>query len=147
MNLLLGISTLHNYYEKFENLFFIALGLATFVDPPSGSVIASFEGAVNASTLTCSVTNSMGSRTSTAWFVRNFRGSTGLQVIGLGFATEIFSIGGDPRPDDPTRTFLNLLTLMNFTADLDGVTLYCGTGQNRDQAVFYLRIYSTYCSY
>ena len=121
----------------------VALGLATFVDPPSGSVIANFEGTVNASTLTCNVTLSDGSMTSTAWFVRNFRESTGLQFINLDFETEIFSIGGDPRPTDPTRTFLNRLILLNFTAELDDVTLYCGTGHRREEGVFFLRIYST----
>ena len=122
--------------------FFVGLALATFVNPPSGSVIANFEGAVNASTLTCNVTNSAGFMTSTAWFVRNFGGSGLLETISSDFFPEVFSIGGDSVPTDPTRTFCNQLTLLNFTAELDGATLYCGTGQNREQANFFLRVYS-----
>lgn len=122
----------------------VGLALADFVqvDPPSGSVVADFEGAVNASILTCNVTNSEGFMVSTAWFVQGFRGSSSLQAISGNFETEIFSVGGDPRPNDPSRTFLNELTILNFAADLDGVTVYCGTGQNREQANFTLRVYS-----
>ena len=97
------------------------------------------------STLTCSVNSSTtGSMISTAWSIRNFRGNSALQAITFDFF-HVFKIGGDPRPTvtDPTRTFLNRLTLLNFTAELDGVTLYCGTGQNPEQAVFFLRIYCT----
>ena len=123
-------------------MLFVGLALATFVNPPSGSVIANFEGAVNASILTCNVTNTAGFITSTAWFVQNFRGSSLLQTIFNDFFPEVFSVGGDPVPTDPTRTFRNQLTLLNFTAELDGATLYCGTGQNREQANFFLRVYS-----
>ena len=115
------------------------------VDPPSGSVIANFEGTANASTLTCNVTLSDGSTpTSTEWFVQNFREISALQVINDDFFTEIFTVGGDPRPTDPTRTFRNRLTLLNFTAELDRVMVYCGTGgiSYRKQANFYLRVYS-----
>jgi hypothetical protein len=122
--------------------FSVGRALANFVDPPSGSVIANFEGTVNASTLTCNVTNTAGFMTSTAWFVLNFRGSNLLHAINDDFFPEVFSVEGDPRPTDPTRTFLNRLTLLNFTAELDGVTVYCGTGQNREQANFLLRVYS-----
>ena len=74
--------------------------------------------------------------------MQNFRGSSGLQLINDGF--ELFSIGGDPdpRPTNPDRTFRNRLTIVNFTAELDRVTVYCGTGSNREQANFCLRIYS-----
>ena len=136
---------LYDHDKPYLGISTVALGLATFVDPPSGSVIANFEGTVNASTLACNVTLRDGSmQTSTEWFVRNFMGISALQVINDDFVTEIFSVGGDPRPTDPTRTFRNQLTLLNFTAELDRVTIYCGTGGigNREQANFYLRVYS-----
>ena len=119
--------------------------LATFVDPPSGSTIARLEGAMNAVTLACNVTLSDGlTQTFTEWFVRNLRGNDALQIINNNFFPEVFSVGGDPLPTDPTRTFRNQLILLNFTAELDGTTIFCGTGGigNREQAKFYLRVYS-----
>ena len=118
--------------------------LANFVDPPSGSTIARFEGAVNATTLTCNVTFSDGlTQTFTEWFVRNLRGNDALQSIN---ENDVFSIGGDPLPTDAARTFRNQLTLLNFTAELDRVTIFCGTGAagSREQANFYLRVYSKF---
>ena len=120
--------------------------LVTFVDPPSGSTIARFEGAMNAATLACNVTLSDGlTQTFTEWFVRNLGGNDGLQIINdINFFPEVFSVGGDPLPTDPTGTFRNQLTLLNFTAELDRVTIFCGTGAsgNQQQANFYLRVYS-----
>ena len=122
--------------------------LATFVDPPSGSTIARFEGAMNAATLTCNITLNDGlTQTFTEWFVQNLRGNDGLQVIIDDFFPEVFSIGGDPLPTAPARTFRNQLTLLNFTAELDGTMIFCGTGGasgNHEQANFYLRVYSKY---
>ena len=43
------------------------LGVVDYVDPPSGSAIANFEGTVNASTLICNVTNEQGLQISTQW--------------------------------------------------------------------------------
>lgn len=120
------------------------LGILDSVEPPSGTLIADFEGTENATTIICNVTNSIGSRTSTSWFVENFRGLEALQLVGIDFAPELFSIGGDLRPTDPTRTFLNHFTIVNFTSELDNVMLYCGTGINRQQAEFSLRVYSKY---
>ena len=76
--------------------------------------------------------------------MQNFRENNALQIINDDFLTEIFSVGGDPRPIDPTRAFCNRLTLLNFTAELDRVTIYCGTGGIGycEQANFYLRVYS-----
>ena len=107
-------------------------------------MIAHFEGTENASTLTCNVTNDAGFMTSTEWFLQDFRGSSALQVITNDFVTEIFSVGGDLRPNDPTRTFRNRLTFVNFTAELDRVTVYCGTASSRQQGNFNLRIYSKF---
>ena len=143
------------YYPTCISISLMLLGvpagfaLATFVDPPSGSTIARFEGAMNAATLACNITSSEAPnmQTFTEWFVRNLRGNDGLQVINDNFFPEIFSAGGDPLPTHPTLTFRNQLTLLNFTAELDGITIFCGTGGptgNPEQANFYLRVYSKY---
>ena len=102
---------------------------------------------MNAATLTCIVTLSDGlTQTFTEWFVRNFMGNDGLQVINDDFFPEVFSAGGDPLPTNPNRTFRNQLTLLNFTAELDGITIFCGTGGvgNQELAKFYLRVYSKF---
>ena len=106
-------------------------------------MIANFEGTVNATTLTCNVTNSQGSQTSTSWFVQNFRGSSSLQSITDNFVPELFSVDGDPRPGF-NITLRNRLTIVNLTSELDDVTVYCGTGQNPEQANFILRVYSKF---
>ena len=111
------------------------------VDPPSGSVVANFEGAVNASTLICKVLDSGGFRTTTSWFIRNFKSQSDLVLISGGAFPEIFSFGGDPVPTEPNRTYLNQLTFLNFTSDLDGTTVFCGTAVDHDQARFYLKVY------
>ena len=101
---------------------------------------------MNGTTLACNVTLSDGTtQTSTGWYVQNFQGNPGLQSINIDFGAEIFSVGGDPLPNDPTRTFRNRLTVLNFAAELDRVTVFCGTGgsaENREQAIFYFRVYS-----
>ena len=99
---------------------------------------------MNAATLKCNVTLSDRlTQTFTEWFVRNLRGNDALQSIN---ENDVFSIGGDPLPTDATRTFRNRLTLLNFMAELDRVTIFCGTGVigNREQANFYLRVYSKF---
>ena len=120
----------------------LGLGAVDLAYPPSGSVIANFEGAQNVSTLTCNVLNSGGARTTTHWFLQTFRSNSGLQAIAVGELTELFFIGGDEVPTDPTRTYRNELTFLNFTSELDGVTVFCGTATNRQQANFALKVYS-----
>ena len=74
----------------------------------------------------------------TQWNLENFRG------LGLGptsNAPELFEIGGDPHPDYPDATYLNRLTVLNMTSELDDVILYCGTGAQPRQANFTLKIY------
>ena len=51
------------------------LGATNFTDPPSGTLIANLEGAENATTLTCNLTNPDGDQITTQWNVGNFRGS------------------------------------------------------------------------
>ena len=120
---------------------------AEFVNPPSGSLIANFEGAKNVSTLTCNVLNSANLRSTTAWFAQNFKSQSDLVLInsnnGLDFS-DLFSFGGDPVPTDSTKTYLNKLTFVNFTSELDGVTVFCGTAVDREQANFFLRVYSKF---
>ena len=86
-------------------------------------MIANFEGAQNVSTLTCNVLNSGGVRTTTFWFMQDFRSNSGLFGIAVGEFTELFFFGGDVVPGDPTRTYRNDLTFLNFTSELDGVTV------------------------
>ena len=117
---------------------------AQFVNPPSGSLIANLEGATNVSTLTCNVLNSGGFRTTTTWFVQNFRSQSDLVLISGDAFPDIFSFGGEQRDNDPNRTYLNELTFVNFTSELDGVTVFCGTAIDREQANFFLRVYSKF---
>ena len=119
----------------------IGQGAVNLIDPPSGSLVANFEGAENVSTLTCNVLNSGEARTTTNWFLQNFRSNPGLVGIAVGEFTELFFIAGDVVPTDPPRTYRNELTFLNFTSDLDGVTVFCGTATNRQQGSFTLRVY------
>ena len=50
---------------------FTGLGVIDFVDPVSGSVIASFEMTVNVTTIFCNVSSS-GNRATTRWNIENF---------------------------------------------------------------------------
>ena len=116
------------------------LGTVHFADPPSGSLIADFEGTLNAVTITCNVTTSQGTQITTQWTLANFRGSAGLQTINNA-APELFEITGDPIPSHMQFTFENRLTVLNLVRDLDRVTILCGTGSMPQQANFVLRIY------
>ena len=115
------------------------MGAVDFTDPTSGSLIADFEGTLNATTITCNVTNSQGTQITTQWSLENFRGSAGLQTINNA-APELFEITGDPIPGT-MFTFENRLTVSNLVRDLDNVTVFCGTGVTPQQANFVLRIY------
>ena len=110
--------------------------------PPSGSVIANFEGTLNATTINCSVTNSQGAQITTQWTLTNFGGDESDAFIFTlnNVAPELFSFSGDPIPGF-NLTYQNSLTITNMTSDLDGVIIYCGTGKQFQQANFTLRIY------
>ena len=116
------------------------------VDPPSGTVIADFEGTLNITTLTCNVTTSGGTLIPTSWFVNNFRGVSRLQTILEGFAPELFSISGEPLSNFPMTSSRNQLTILNLTLKLDGVIVYCGSGAEPQAANFILRVYRKYAS-
>ena len=106
--------------------------------PPSGTLIANFEGAGNATTLFCNV-SSDGIQVTTTWSIQNYRGSTGL--VDITSSPEPFSVDGDPNPLAPQASLLNELTVSNWIANLDGATIFCGTGQDQREASFLLRVY------
>ena len=119
-------------------VFVTGLGIVISTQPPSGTLIANFEGTENATTLICNIGNGA-DQISTSWSIENFRGDVGLQDITSG--PEPFIVTGDPIPSVPQFTFLNELTISNWTSDLDGAIVYCGTGQDRREASFILRVY------
>ena len=110
------------------------------IDPPSGSTIADFEGAMNFVTITCNIARSDGSQISTQWTIANFRGLSS-QVINDNLAPELFLFSGDPVPTLPTLNFRNRLTLLILSTDLDRVTIFCGSGTLQEQANVTVRVY------
>lgn len=118
--------------------------MISFIDPPSGSVIANFEGVENITTISCNVTAVFAQsviQATTQWNIENFRGVSGLQQIYDGFDRELFLISGDqPDPND-THTFENRLSVLRLTSELEDITLYCGTGIMPKLANFTFRIY------
>ena len=115
-------------------------------DPPSGSVIVDFEGTANLTTLVCNVTdmNCHSDRCITVWSIANYRGTSDARALLLTTAPELFEFGGDPIPTSPQFTYLNRLTILQLTSELDEVILYCGTGADSEQANFMFRIYRKY---
>ena len=101
-------------------------------------MIADFEGTVNASTLTCNVTND-GIQLTTFWSVGNFRGVAGTRPIDV--TGDLFILSGDSIPNFSV-TYQNKVTVSNLTSELDGVQLFCGTGTIPEQANVIFRIYS-----
>ena len=59
------------------------LGAATFIDLPTGDVVANIEGAINATTLTCNVINDEGVQLTTTWSVANFKGELGIRPLSI----------------------------------------------------------------
>ena len=97
-------------------------------------MVANFEGAVNATTLTCNVTH-LGFQIGTFWSLGNFDGVSGTRgLLSADPDSDVFLIGGD--------TYENRVTVLNWTSAVDGVTIFCGTGQDREQAGVILKIYS-----
>ena len=112
------------------------------VSPPSGSLVADFEGVLNATTFHCNVTDTDSNQLAiTEWSVQNFREINELQAITSNLAPNLFLVTGNELPSNPAFTLNNILTIHNLTSELDGVILYCGTGQKRQEANFTLRIY------
>ena len=117
----------------------LGLGAAQLIDPPSGSVIADFEGTINATTINCVVTDQLGTRAINTWSLGNFR-DVPEQGFTLDLAPELFLLGGDPIPNFPDFTYHNQMTILNLTSELDRVVLYCAL-QTEIVANFTLRIY------
>ena len=111
------------------------------VDPPSGQVIADFQGAGNLTTIMCNATDGgvPPTQLDTRWGIENFRGVAGLQTIVDNFDTNLFLVSGDPMSGG--GSFRNRLTILRLTPELDGVTVFCGLGAFPRQANFPLRIY------
>ena len=116
----------------------IGHGAVQFVDPPSGQVIADFEGAENFTTIMCNVTATSGGQATTRWGIENFRGVSILQNIGGSFEPTLFLISGDIFKG---FNIANRLTILRLAPELDGAILYCGTGVLPQQANFPIRIY------
>ena len=95
-----------------------------------------FEGTDN-TIITCNITNG-GIQIGTQWSVENFGGDPVLQPVA---SDDVFDISGDLRPGSTTDTFLNQITVLIFTSELDNAILYCGTGVERRQANFTIRLY------
>ena len=108
-------------------------------DPPSGSLIADFEGAINSTIITCDFVNRIRDQTNTDWSVINFRGVSNIQTLSSNL--EIFHFSGDPIPGSvPPQIFRTRLTVLNMSNDLDQVTILCGSNIF-PTANFYFRIY------
>ena len=103
-------------------------------------MIANLEGAENATTLTCNITDPEGAQITTQWNVGNFKGSGPNDLRQISEAPELFFVSGNPIPDT-TFLFDNQLTIFNCTTELDGMIVYCGRGYMRQQANFILRVY------
>ena len=112
---------------------FVGYGAADFIDPaPSGSVIANFEGTINATTLICIVTRGE-TQIDTFWSIANFRGVADRQsLLSLGSSPNLFVVEG---------LFFDELTITNWTSEIDQVIVFCGTGGEPMQANVTLRIY------
>ena len=108
-------------------------GVAEFIGPaPSGSVVANFEGAINATTLICNVTRNE-IQIVTFWSIANFRGVSGRQsLLNLQSSQNLFVDDG---------LFFNELTVTNWTSEVDQVIAFCGTGGDPTQANVTLRLY------
>ena len=113
--------------------------MVLFSQPPSGTLIANFEGARNATTLFCNISGNGMTQIGTTWSIQNYRGSTGL--VDITGSPEPFVVSGGPNPLAPEFSLLNELTVSNWTADLDGTIIFCGTGTDQREASFLLRVY------
>ena len=109
-----------------------------FVDPPSGAVIADFEGSQNFTTVMCNVTASSGIQATTRWGIENLRGVATLQNIHSNSHPTLFLISGDVING---FNIGNRLTILRLAPELEGTKLYCGTGASPRQANFPIRIY------
>ena len=87
----------------------------------------------------CNITFS-GIQLPTRWLIEDFRGVSGLQNIIENFDPSLFLVSGDI---DDRFNLRNRLTILRLAPELDGTTLYCGTGAMLQQANFHIRLYRT----
>ena len=114
-------------------------------DPPSGSVIVDFEGALNSTNIACDIVNRSRHQINTEWSISNFKGVSSFQMLS---DPEIFLFSGDPIPGNvPTQTYQNRLTILILSNDLDRVTIFCGSSTFPTLAHFFFRIYRKHYNY
>ena len=106
-----------------------------FIDPPSGSVVANFEGSLNPTTLTCNISHE-GSQRYTFWSIANFRGVAGRQPLGT-LRNQNLPLHLILEMD----SFFNQVIVTNWTTELDRVIIFCGIGSQPSQANITLRLY------
>lgn len=120
------------------------------LSPLNNSVTAQLVGAANSTVFECDMfhqdSNGVLSQISTRWMLQNFlstSGSQGILVIQSAFVG-VFLIGGTRRPpglDLLGKTYRNRIEVLNFTEDLDGAMLVCGS-EDESSGYFNLRAYS-----
>ena len=99
--------------------------------PQANTTIAGFEGEGDI-VLECSVYDDVNrtERQITQWSLEDTNAMPVVvrSIQSLATFDVTFNLTGDERNDTVFPSFDNVLTLLNFTADLDGQTLFCGTG-------------------
>ena len=115
------------------------------LSPANGSTTAQLARAVNAAVFECAVykESSEGGlfQITTTWTIQP-SGSSDRNLIIQSDAR--FSIGGTATPSGSfSATYRNRLTVVEFTEDLDGAILMCGTAE-REEGFFNIRVYSKF---
>ena len=106
-------------------------------------MVGNFEGTLNDPTLTCNVTHE-GNQIGTFWSIANLDGLPDTQPLLVADPNgDFFVVSGDLMPNS-NFTFLNRVTVLNWTLAIDNVILFCGTGREPDQANVTFRFYSKY---
>lgn len=91
-------------------------------------------------TFDCVIVNDMGDQALTLWNLFNYSGvAAGQDLVSAYEGTVILS--GVTTTTGVFDTFRNVATFTQFTEDLDGVTLACGTSTDLDDGHFFLRVY------
>ena len=111
------------------------------IEPDSGSLFAAFEGSVNATTFTCNLFDSSGYKQHpTFWMLTNLQGSTDLQPVSSSAVSNRFYIHNHTNIHQ-NNLIDHRMMVLNLTADLDGVIVFCGSIDEPKLANFTLKIY------
>lgn len=118
--------------------------IAMNLSPANGSTTAQLVGAASAAVFECDIyqENSEGElfQITTIWTIHP-RGST---VNILVIQSAAFSIGGTATTSGSfSATYRNMLTVLEFTDNLDGAVLMCGTAE-QGEGFFNIRVYSKF---